>query len=85
MSAGQPGGAPQGKINIGGIQLDQNEMKRKAEDHFRNKVMVVDDIDRQVYELVTNVPRISKEIAIVAAIMNFVFPGLGTCFAACMS
>ena len=36
-----------------------------------------------MWSLMTNVPKVSKPIAIIAAILNLVVPGLGTLFAAC--
>ena len=45
--------------------------------------MVVDDIDRQVWALVSNVPYVTKPVAIIAAILNFFLPGFGTMIAAC--
>ena len=45
--------------------------------------MVVDDIDRQVWALVSNVPYVTKPVAIIAAILNFLLPGFGTMIAAC--
>ena len=45
--------------------------------------MQVDDVDKQVWELTTNVPRVGKPIAIVCAVLNLVIPGLGTLVAAC--
>ena len=47
--------------------------------------MVIDDVDRQVWELVSNVPLVSKAIAVAAAVLNFLFPGFGTWLAACVS
>ena len=51
--------------------------------HFQNKVAIVDDVDRQIWELVTNVPHVGKPVAIVAAVLNFILPGFGTMVAAC--
>ena len=48
-----------------------------------NKVMVVDDVDRQVWELITNVPRLSKEWAALCALINVILPGMGTMLCAC--
>jgi len=45
--------------------------------------MQVDETDKQVWEMTTNVPRVSKPIAIVCAVLNFIVPGLGTLVAAC--
>ena len=36
-----------------------------------------------MWELMTNVPKISKNIAYVCAVLNVVIPGLGTLVAAC--
>ena len=46
---------------------------------------MVDDLDRQVWDLVTNVPLVSKPIAIASAVFNVLIPGLGTVIAACGS
>ena len=53
--------------------------------HFQQKVMVVDNIDKQVWLLVSDVPYVSKPVAIIAAILNFLLPGFGTVLAACMA
>ena len=50
---------------------------------MNDKVLVVDDSDRQIWELVTNVPRLSKTTAILCAFLNFILPGSGTMYAAC--
>ena len=47
--------------------------------------MLIDDSDKQVYYLVSNVPHVSKPVAVVQAILNFLLPGLGTMVAACAS
>ena len=46
--------------------------------------MVVDDVDRQVWELMSNVPYVNKPVAIVSGIVNIVFPGFGTWITACV-
>ena len=45
--------------------------------------MVVDDIDRQVWTLVSNVPLVVKPVAFVCAFLNVFIPGFGTLIAAC--
>tara|TARA_B110000285_G_C14670235_1_gene400000 strand:- start:215 stop:379 length:165 start_codon:yes stop_codon:yes gene_type:complete len=47
--------------------------------------LVVDDVDRQVWELVSNVPYTSKPVAVVVGLFNLFFPGFGTLIAACAS
>ena len=54
-----------------------------AKNHMQQKVMVVDDVDRQVWELVSNVPHVSKPIAVAQFIINLILPGFGTCISAC--
>ena len=51
--------------------------------HMQQKVMVIDDVDRQVWELVSNVPTVSKPIAAIQALLNLIFPGVGTWVTAC--
>ncbi len=48
-------------------------------------MLVVDDVDKQVWDLVTNVPSVSKPIAIGSAVVNVIIPGFGTMIAACAS
>tara|TARA_B110001450_G_C17365879_1_gene377537 strand:+ start:221 stop:400 length:180 start_codon:yes stop_codon:yes gene_type:complete len=50
---------------------------------MRQKVLVVDDSDRQIFELMTNVPRVHKNLSFVCVVLNFFLPGLGTLVAAC--
>ena len=47
--------------------------------------MVVDDVDRQVWSLVSNVPYINKPVSVFVALFNLIFPGFGTLIAACAS
>ena len=51
--------------------------------HLQQKVLVIDDVDRQVWELVSNVPHVNKPVAVVSGLFNFLFPGVGTWIAAC--
>ncbi len=83
MGGGQLGQGSK-KVNIGGIEIDHEQLREKAKDHFKNKVLTVDDTDRQVWESATNVPRVSFPVAIVCTILNLIIPGLGTLVAACM-
>jgi hypothetical protein len=46
-------------------------------------VLVVDDLDKQVWDMVTNVPTVSKPVAFVSATFNVILPGWGTMIAAC--
>ena len=43
----------------------------------------MDDVDKQVFEMCTNVPHVSKPIAGVCVLLNLIFPGFGTLVAAC--
>ena len=47
--------------------------------------MVVDDRDREVWRLITEVPYVSMPIAGIALVINFVLPGFGTWIVACCS
>ena len=46
--------------------------------------MTVDDSDKQIFEMITNVPRVTVPIAVVCGVVNLILPGLGTIIAACM-
>ena len=70
-------------MNFDPNQINKEELKQKAKDHMVNKVLVVDDLDKQIWELVTAVPRLSKQWAVGCALLNFIIPGTGTIVAAC--
>ena len=71
-------------MNAAGTQgIDQAQIKNMVSHHIQQKVMVIDDVDRQVWEAVSNVPYVSKVVAVIAAVLNFIFPGFGTMVAAC--
>ena len=57
--------------------------QQAIKDHMQQKVLVVDESDRQIWSLVTNVPLVSIYVAVIAAIFNFLLPGFGTAIAAC--
>ena len=46
-------------------------------------MMKVDARDQQMWDLVTEVPRLHKALAVILALLNVVFPGWGTMMAAC--
>ena len=45
----------------------------------------VENDDRDMWYIVTNVPRVDKFVAIFVLIVNLFLPGLGTAIAACAS
>ena len=45
--------------------------------------MVVDSVDKKIWEMITDMPLVSKFVGIVCAVLNVLLPGLGTCVAAC--
>ena len=53
--------------------------------HVREKVFVVDDQDKMLWELVSTVPYVSTTVAIISALLNCFIPGFGTTLAACMA
>ena len=58
----QPNAAGGAKSNAqANIQKSQDLIKA----HMNQKVMVIDDVDRQVWELVSNVPTVNKPVAVV--------------------
>ena len=63
--------------------IDQEDLKRRTEEHLRLRVLPIDEVDRQIWELITQVPRGTKVVASVCAIINFFLPGFGTFILAC--
>lgn len=47
--------------------------------------MVVDSVDKKIWEMVSDMPLVSKLVAVVAAVVNVLLPGIGTTIAACGS
>ena len=54
-------------------------------DAMKTKVLVVDDKDREVWRLTTDVPFVSMPVAGVCMLLNILLPGFGTWVAACAS
>ena len=82
-SLGPPGGSTGKKTKIGGVEIDHELYKQRASEHMNQKVLVIDDVDKQVFEMATNVPYVTKPIAGVCVLFNLIFPGFGTLVAAC--
>ena len=78
-ASGMPGGG------FAGQKLDKDQAKAAVQNHINQKVLVVDDMDRQVWMLVSNVPYVTKPIAAISAFLNLILPGFGTILAACMA
>ena len=47
--------------------------------------MVVDEVDKQVWDLISRVPIVHKYVSIAVAVINLIFPGFGTMIASCAS
>ena len=62
-----------------------NQMREQAKDYMNNKLIKVGDRDKQAWDMVREVPKINKYLAILFAIVNIVMPGWGTMFAACFA
>ena len=52
-------------------------------DEFPNKLLILDTQDNEMMRIATNVPLVSKPIAVITGIVNFILPGFGTLIAAC--
>ena len=63
--------------------MDAKQLQAGLKDHFSKKVMIVDNTDRQLWNYLTEVPTVSKGVAVASAIFNFLIPGFGTMIAAC--
>ena len=60
-------------------------MARNSKDFLTQKVMPLDDTDRDIWEIISHntIPRLNKVLAVICAFLNLIFPGLGTLVAAC--
>ena len=66
-----------------GSKMNLKKSQDLVKAHMQQKVMVIDDVDRQVWELISNVPSVGKPVAVVQALFNFILPGTGTWITAC--
>ena len=66
-----------------GPKLNKEQLKLKVKEHMQSRVMVVDDVDKQIWELVSIMPYVSKPMAWISFIVNIVLPGFGTMLATC--
>ena len=59
--------------------------KQAVKDHINQKIMAVDHLDKEMWELISlrSLPLVNKPVAVIQAIFNLIFPGLGTIIAAC--
>ena len=69
--------------NTGSLAGSSAKEKMKAfgkigTDHMKTKVLTIDQDDKKIWELITNVPHVSKPVAVAQAILNLIFPGFGT-------
>ena len=64
-------------------QNRKDAMREKIADHWKNKVMKVDDQDKRVYEIAKDVPKVHKIVAVLCFLINVFIPGFGTMTAAC--
>ena len=51
--------------------------------HMKNKVMVIDELDKIVWKQITDVPFVSRFVAVLSAFFNLILPGFGTMIASC--
>ena len=71
------------KFSDAKANISRNFQNMSIKQHFTENVVPIGDEDREIYQMVTNVPKISKIGAIASALLNFLIPGFGTAFAAC--
>ena len=69
-----------------GSEFNQEAIQEEFKQNFEQlpgKMMIVDEKDKLFWELVTDVPLVSRVMAVICALLNVLLPGLGTCVAAC--
>ena len=75
------GGNGGGAAGMGGKKITADQ----AKEFMQQKVVKVGDSDKEIWRLLTDVPKLNKVLAIVFAIINVILPGFGTMFAACFT
>ena len=45
--------------------------------------MVVDSVDKKIWEMISDVPLVSKFVAVISTVLNIILPGFGTTVSAC--
>ena len=68
-------------MGAAGMKIDKQAVK----DHFNQKIIAVDHLDKEMWELISlrSLPLVNKPVAVIQALFNLIFPGLGTIIAAC--
>ena len=57
----------------------------EAKKYMQEKVIKVGDTDKEIWRLLTDVPKVIKAVAVFFAILNVILPGFGTMFSACIT
>ena len=72
--------------NLDGYGGNKKKMSAdEAKKYMQEKVIQVGHADREVWRLLTDVPKVIKVMAIIFAIINVILPGFGTMFSACIT
>ena len=63
--------------------MDINKLKSMAISHYQESLRPINDNDRQIWNHVSNLPKVSMPVAAVSMLLNIIFPGIGTWVLAC--
>ena len=62
-----------------------SELARQAYEYGKNSAMTINEADKKLWAVVSNVPLLPQHFAYMCAIMNCILPGSGTILATCLS
>ena len=65
------------------LDLDQSRRQKDLQEIMKRRLTTVDNDDKDMVEILTNVPRVSLPIAFASLFFNLLLPGSGTMLAAC--
>ena len=65
------------------VKKMQENIRARMKDHMKQKVMVIDHHDREIWDRISNVPYTSKCLSVGVLFLNLLLPGFGTAIAAC--
>ena len=86
---GTPATAEARPIGAGKGQADNQEAASRLAlqgiDYAKEKALVVSEKDKELWEIVQDVPRLGGVWPYICAILNLVLPGSGTMLAACLA
>ena len=62
----------------------QEHIKNIGMQHIQAKVLVIDERDRMIWDLITEMPQVNLGVAVAGLVLNVILPGSGTWLCTCV-